>query len=213
MKKLLNRIEIMITIGGCLVGVIGILAAVRIGIFTGLSFDELSRDPLGTLNASSWLGIFSSGGIVLWSIGWVGLVLSWFYTKGYKDLKVARIVNLGFGIVGFVMYIDDYIMLHDRFLPIYLGINEVVLPVVYFCAVIVLVIVYLRELVGRGLLILGGAFLFLGFSAGIDTLFYQQHVAWEFYLEDGAKFIGIVLWTGFSLFRTDYLFRRRLEKV
>lgn len=206
--KLFNRKEV-ITVSICgLIGVLGIGLALKISSFTGLSFHELSRDPLSMVKASPWTGFFSNMGIFLWGVSFVTLYVSWFYSLYRDKMKVGRTINLAFGSIGLVMYLDDYLMLHESFLPIYFGWDEKVLPIFYFLSTVFFIIFYWRKLYGRGMLLLLGSCFFLGISAIVDTLFYQQHVIWEYYLEDGTKFIGIALWTGFALYRTNYVFRR-----
>ena len=141
------------------------------------------------------------------------LIMSWYYGHIHKPKAKENVINLLFGIVTAIMYLDDYLMLHELFVPYYLGLPEISMVIFYFLFTVVLIVVFYKELLKKGLFLILASCGFLGFSAIIDTIFHRTDIALEFIFEDGSKMIGILLWALFALYRTQIAYKKKNEEI
>lgn len=212
MKKIFNSREVILLFTGILIGVIGVYVAMLVADKAGIGFHVLSKDPISTLKGSHLTGLFSSAGIIM-----MGLCSSVLMTIGVIEDRIRlnkrnAVTNATIGVLVFIMQMDDYLMLHEIFVPYYTSLPEVMLPILYGVVSVIIVAMFMKELSGKGILLFGVGWLFFGFSAMIDTIFYRQHIPIEYVFEDGAKFIGIVLWTLFALCRATGFIQRLNER-
>lgn len=175
------------------------LSGVLIGVVlyvhdtTGVPMGTLTRDPLS--GKPAYLGLLSQAGILVWALGAAvallgARLLPWRAGGGYM-LAAAALTTL--------LCIDDAFLLHDEVLPL-LGISEKVIYAIYLVAALSFLVVFARRILKTAYPLFVLAFAFLGVSVVADTV----GLPWldPYLLEDGAKFIGIALWSGY-LFHTS----------
>ena len=96
-------------------------------------------------------------------------------------------------VVTSLMMLDDLYLLHDAVYP-KVGIPETAVQVAYLLAIGAIVLRYRAELGPVGLLGVGLTLGFWALSIGMDSFFNNHALNVEQLVEDGAKFVGIVVW-------------------
>jgi hypothetical protein len=163
-----------------------IAVVVAVAQVSGASFDEFSRDPAAVLNGPQYTGYLSNLGVLIWSVGAsAALVASAALPRG----TAARLLTAGGGITA-LMIADDMFLLHEVVYP-RLGIPQPAAAIIYAVLTAAFAWHYRRRL-GSALLLIAGAYGFWGLSATLDTV---VGVSGSYVIEDGAKFVGIGLWT------------------
>lgn len=197
--RLLNTKDMIITVctlfvALCVIGLMLLLAQDQ-----GLSFSQLSRDVISVSKVHHFSGLFSNLGIILWGVAFVSYFWGAIYSRyGKRDLTNYRI-SLGFCLVAGLLYLDDYLMIHDIFVKYYMGWPEEVMMVLYAVLILIFIVIWYDQIAPHGLLLLIMSFGFLGLSAGFDFLDKTMEIENVHLYEDGSKFIGIMLWTIFSI--------------
>lgn len=167
-------------------GLFGCLAIAFVALaswFLGESTSVFTREPQAVLKGSFYVGSFSNlGGVV-----WFGAAAIMSFAASLKPLD--RRVLLLAALVTWAMGLDDIFMLHDKVYP-KLYINETVVSTLYFGAIGVIVLRSYRQLARPTLVGTVIAVIFWVFSAVFDHYFNEIGQLGE----DGAKFIGIVVW-------------------
>lgn len=165
----------------------------------GLSFSDMSRDVISVVAAHPFTGLFSNIGIIIWgvgftSLGW-GVAFEFFVLhnkkRGYMFLALFSVTGM--------LYMDDFLLLHDMIGKYYLHLPEELFMVFYGVCVLIISYYWYNELAHKGLLLLLLSFCFLGMSAGYDFLDKFIDISNVHIYEDGAKFCGITLWALFSV--------------
>lgn len=151
---------------------------------------HLTRDVAQIVHLPFYTGIFSNLGIMLWSAtaacAFIGAVLLW-----RANPKKARFL-LASGVFTAWLGFDDMIQLHEEFMPKTLHIPEEAVFAFYILIAAGYLLYYLRVIYQEtDFLLLGVALAFMGTSVLVDT--FMDHV----FLEDGAKFMGIIFWVAY----------------
>ena len=167
-------------------GIFGCLAIALVVLASWL-LDEpaavFTREPQQVLHGSFYVGSFSNlGGLV-----WFGAAAILSFAVGLKPVDRGALFLAA--LVTWAMGLDDIFMLHDRVYP-KLFLNEIIVSALYFGTIAVIVFRYYRQLTRSTLVGIAIAVFFWVLSAGFDQFF--NHTAQL--AEDGAKFIGIVVW-------------------
>jgi hypothetical protein len=118
--------------------------------------------------------------------------LSWY-------LVAASLITL---MLGF----DDAFQLHERFAPLYLGVDDIIVLGTYVNLIIIFVVRFFRVIVGTDYVLLVMAFGFFGLSIIVDVMNFPSTARHLF--EDGPKFVGIATWMTY-FFKTALLAIRR----
>ncbi len=146
----------------------------------------LTREPQITLGGPVYTGVLSNLGALIWMVGVVMAAVGWSISNSRSD---RRMFAAG-AVVGAVLLVDDFFLVHD-----WVEINRdgplvEVLLLSYFLAAAAMVAVYRRQL---GLTGVAGLILALGLLAmsGLFDTFFNQL---DQLIEDGFKFAGICTW-------------------
>ena len=163
---------------------------------TGQGFEimQVLRDPGQQLDQSSFLGFLSNIGVWMWISG---AAINFFgaLAVGRADGGKLRELLLLLGGLSLFLAIDDFFMIHDRYIS-----QRYIFPVY---AVIALAI--LARHFDRIIRTDGFAFLLAGFflAMSIVTDFFQGMIPWRYahtqVLEEGFKFVGAATWLYFSV--------------
>jgi hypothetical protein len=167
-------------------GFFGCLAIALVALASWL-LDEpvavFTREPQQVLHGSFYVGSFSNlGGLV-----WFGAAAILSFAASLKP--VDRGALLLAALVTWAMGLDDIFMLHDRVYP-KLFLNEIIITALYFGTIGVIVFRYHRQLTRSTLVGIAIAVFFWVLSEVFDQFFNQIGQL----AEDGAKFIGLVVW-------------------
>ena len=142
-----------------------------------------TREPQGVLDGPFYVGSFSNLGGLVWFAAAAILSIS-------ASLKpVDRGALILAALLTWAMGVDDIFMLHDRVYP-KLFLNEIMVSAIYFVTIGVIVLRSYRKLARSTLVGIGLTVFFWLLSQGFDQLFNNMGQL----AEDGAKFMGIVVW-------------------
>lgn len=142
-----------------------------------------TREPQGVLDGPFYVGSFSNLGGLVWFAA--AAILS--FAASLKPLDRGALILAA--LVTWAMGVDDIFMLHDRVYP-KLYISDPVLYALYFGTIGVIVLRSYRQLARSTLMGIAIAVIFWVLSAVFDLFFNTMGQL----AEDGAKFIGIVVW-------------------
>ena len=167
-------------------GLFGCLAIALVAFaswFLGEPADVFTREPQAVLKGSFYVGSFSNlGGLI-----WFGAAAIMSFAVSLKPSDRGALILAA--LVTWAMGLDDVFMFHDKIYP-KLHINETILYALYFGTIGVIVLRYYRQLARSTLVGMAIAVIFWFLSAGLDRYFNLNGQLGE----DGAKFIGIVVW-------------------
>lgn len=172
-------------------------------IYLAIDMSLMTRDVNALKCIHPLAGILSSLGILMW---WTSASIYIFtvYILG----KQGRSADAGFllysGFLSIYLGLDDLFQVHEYLAPNYLGLSEhsVYLLLGFAMAYYLYRFNHLLRRADTVLLIL--AFALLGSSVAIDSVLNPwtwRLKDWEFFVEDGAKWVGICCWTAFCLVR------------
>lgn len=152
-------------------------------------------------------GILSNIGIYLWCIS---ATASFFAAMVLRVLGRTKIVSFLFNSAFLSTYLmlDDAFLFHEFMAPEFLGISENLAIMTLGIAVLVYVKSFLPVILKTDRIVFIAALTFLSSSVALDFIlktWFQQIGQWEFLIEDGAKWLGIVSWCIYHV-RTAFSF-------
>lgn len=150
----------------------------------------LTRDPAAVAGVSVYTGFLSQVGSLLWASASSVCVLSALACaaiRGKHDLFLWASAGLSL-----ILGVDDTFMLHDAILP-FLGVPELLVFGTYAASMLGYLVCFRGRLPQLTSLWLVGALGCFAISMGIDMI--NPSLENIFLYEDGAKFIGITLWS------------------
>lgn len=190
--------------------------------FTGMDTALLTRDPLAIvetellkiqqtpnlqlydlakLNIPLYAGLISNLGILLWTAAAAVSAFAWWMTRNATAPRVPATCLLGGACLSALLMADDFFLLHERWGPVYLGLDEKVVFAAYGLALLAYLFRWRSALLQTDFLLLAAALVGFAVSLSVDAIpdviFYaipQSH-----FFEDGAKFAGIAAWTGYHV--------------
>jgi hypothetical protein len=168
---------------------IGVTAAVlAIARWKGVSFAIFSRDPAAALHGLRYAGYFSNLGVLIWASGASAALIAAVALRSIRHREPADLLLAAGGLTG-LMVLDDLFLLHEE-------VYDTVVPqavVIIGYAVLTAAFAWrYRRRLRADLLLIVAAYGFWGISGIIDVLFETEA---NVVFEDGAKFVGICLWT------------------
>ena len=174
--------------------VIGVMAAAGHVDVRSMTQDVTS---LGRIHPLS--GLLSNLGILLWWSTASICLLSAAAVRG-RDVPDLQSFLLWSGALSAYLALDDLFRIHETLAPRYAGIAERHVYAVLVVAVAAHLLVFWRVILGTEYRLLLLALLLLSSSVAMDTVierWMRQLGQWEFFLEDGAKWLGIVSWCAY----------------
>ena len=192
---------------------ITLTAIVLISLLSGyyqVSFRELTADPNVIANQPFYIGILSQFGLFFWSAAATLSFTFAFFSKRLVKDKVLTSFYIFSGVIVSLLMIDDCFMLHEDVLP-RLGIPQKVVFLFYGILVSSYLVKYYKVILKTPYILLLMAFGGFSLSALIDLFFhFETSNIWDSFIEDGAKFTGIVFWVSY-VFQTNKLIFKELD--
>lgn len=154
-------------------------------------FDEVSQAP-GPPQVTPYVGILSTLGLMLWAGSAAVTGLGALYLGQIHRYRHHLLFLLYTGLLSLMLGFDDAFMLHEHIGPLVLGIPEKAIYLGYALALGGYMVVCRRQIFQVYGLLLMLACAFLATSMGVDSFFHRT--AWQTFVEDSFKFIGIFWW-------------------
>jgi hypothetical protein len=187
---------------------VSILIAIALAnVFFQVNILGLTRDVAHTAEIHPLTGFLSNVGALLWCATAAICAFAAMTVRG-SELKDKFWFLFISAILSAYLLFDDFFLFHDDLAPRYLGLDEKVVYAALAFAVLIYLVKFWRTILrtnyGFFVLALG----FLSASVMIDVFVDPGRSGlrhWQFFLEDGAKFLGIASWCSYYV-RTSYQF-------
>lgn len=184
-----------------------LLAVAVASVFLDVRIPKFTKDVAATADVHPFAGILSNLGIYLWC---TSASCSFFAAALLHDTNRTKHFSFLFSsaLLSTYLMIDDAFLLHDFLLPEYCHVDEKAVFVLLGLTVIAYLKYFLQMILKTQYAILLAAFAFLSSSVVVDTIvgpWLQQLGEWEFFVEDGLKWLGIVSWSVYYVM-TSYRF-------
>ena len=163
---------------------------------------DLLRDPLSVAEMSQdccglYYGALSNLGVLIWAGAaaaclFAGLLLA--VVSGWSPAAVFLIYG---GLLTGLLTVDDLFLLHDYVLP-HFNVPQLLVYAVYAALALGYVALFARQILEHGALAFLTAGSLLAISVGIDQVIHSDAPI-RIFIEDGAKLMGIIVWTGFHV--------------
>lgn len=199
-----QAIRIFIPVLYAFVGVL-LMGLIAIHYLKNMPFANLTMDPASTFDYNPFYGYISNIGILFWCATASVSFLSAGILNARKDQKMVVRFLVCFGALTTVLMFDDLFMFHESLGPWYLHVPEKATLAMYglyasFC------FVYFRKIIlGNKLRYLILSIAAFGFSVLIDQASDVVNIRGEYFLEDGAKLVGIASWLAYFV---DFSFNK-----
>lgn len=166
------------------------LALIMLSRQTGIPFDYFVKDPFGIMKAPSYVGFFSNVGVFMWCASTTLCLATAAFRGRIPDEMSAYL--FGAGLLSLLLMLDDFFMLHERFVPLVLHGPEYALsiPEILYC--LAWLLWYRRLILKTEYPLLLLALVLFAVSFTIDSI--HGHVPHRRSFEDGSKFFGILTW-------------------
>lgn len=173
---------------------------VFVGKITGAPIRMLVKDPAELIGFSSYVGMLSYWGVLLWVAAAVVCFFSAVILKEYRASGVELRFLAVSGAFSMFLGVDDLYMLHDRVFPRLFHLPESIFYLLYFFAFVGYLAFFALQILKYDYLLLATAFILFVISRG----FYVWIPYFgEFYATaDMLKYFGIVFWLIF-FYRTS----------
>lgn len=190
--------------------------------FTGMDTALLTRDPLAVvetellkiqqipnlqlydlakLHIPLYAGLISNLGILLWTAAAAISAFAWLVTRNAPARQLPSAFLLAGAGLSTLLMADDFFLLHERWVPVYLGIDEKLVFAGYGLALLAYLLRWQRTLLQTDFLLLAAALGGFAVSLSIDAIpdVVAYSIPQSHFFEDGAKFAGIAAWTGYHV--------------
>lgn len=180
----------------------GVLLLAAVALQTRVPIPVLMKDPLAVVPLTKtcchfYYGLVSNLGVMLWSAGAAiclfACVLLLVLSRRGPDVVFLGAAGVFTGWLG----LDDLFMIHEDVLPFF-GVPQFVTYAAYAAAVALYFAVFWRQIFAHRPMLMALALLLLGASVVIDVVWHTDRAA-RVFIEDGAKFLGILAWNGFHV--------------
>lgn len=164
-----------------------------------IGISAMTKDPTATAHVHPLTGAISSLGI----LGWCATASICVFTAGAlrRDApREQRSFLLASALLTSYLLLDDLFQFHETLAPRYLGLNEAVVYAALGATVGAYFAAFRQVILGMNFTMLAAAVGFLGASVFLDAIL----APWlglngprEYFVEDGAKLLGIASWCSF----------------
>lgn len=164
----------------------------------GIPVSQLTRDPAFTSDTHPLIGGLSNLGVLLWSVT-TTICLFCFLLLHKVGPSTGSWFFLYFGMLTFLLMVDDLFMVHDDLVARYLGLGETVVYLFYLLATLIGIFSFLSFILSNTPYYFAVISISLfGSSVLADmTASYWPSDAVQVAIEDGVKFMGTAGWAGY----------------
>lgn len=182
-----------------------VAAMAAAGVLFEVNMDVMTRDVAATANLHPLTGVLSNLGVVLWG---AAASISAFAAMTLRHARPRKTFwfLLCSALLSAYLLLDDFFLFHDELAPRYLGVDEKLVYAALGIAVCAYLIAFRRVILQTYFAVLLLALGFLGMAVVMDALLepWLRHLGhWEYFVEDGAKWLGIACWCSYYV-RTSH---------
>lgn len=163
---------------------------------------DLLRDPLSVAELSNdccglYYGAVSNLGVLIWAGGAAVCLFAGLVLHGLSRWSTETAFMLYAGFLTGLLAVDDLFLLHDFVLP-HFGVPQLGIYAAYGALAAIYLVCFRREILARDAAVFLAAGALLATSVGIDQVIHSEAPI-RIFVEDGAKLLGIILWTAFHV--------------
>jgi len=160
-----------------------------------VSVSTMTADPAAVARFHPLTGVLSNLGVLVWCAA--ASICAFAAAALPRDERTSRHFLLTTAALSSYLMSDDLFLLHENLMP-YLGMKETAIYALLAIAVCAYFLAFWRVILRTDVFFLLAAGAFLAGSAGIDAVleaWLLRHIGhWEYFIEDGAKWLGIASW-------------------
>jgi hypothetical protein len=164
-----------------------------IGYYYQIPFEDLTANPLSQINIPFYQGILQRVGLILWGFVVILPLFTYYILESSKIPGETKRFLLFSGIFFGYFLIDELLLIHNFIFPKVLNIHQLLVLILYAVTTFFFLLRFRNILNDKYSWVFLIAILFLGLSMIIDILSYLKVIQFEirYFLDDGAKFLGI----------------------
>lgn len=178
--------------GVALASLLAVIAVAVVGAAASaleVPYETFTREPQVVLDGEAYVGTLSNLGALVWSLSAVSAALAASVLIGRQRRLFASVA-----VLTAAMLADDLFLLHDAVYP-QIGLSETKVQALYFLAIAVIVAVFRAEIGVIAILGIAAGMGFWALSAFMDRFLNESALNLDQLVEDGAKFVGIAIWS------------------
>ncbi|NIS91284.1 MAG: hypothetical protein GTN98_14620 [Woeseiaceae bacterium] len=210
-----SRTELDFFQGWCAVALVALILVIAAGtllvlhVMYGVPVGDLTRDALAVAKSPPWYGLLSQIGIFFWAgAATMGLFL-WATARGMGAEQRQASFGLFSALLTILLGLDDALMMHEKVFPEIFGIPENFVLVSYVVLLLAFLFFFRGVIIRTDMKLLVFSLFLFGASMLVDFfLVSAEFLDLIYFIEDGAKFGGIVAWCGFFFVHTRSLVLR-----
>ncbi len=181
---------------------IAILAAIAVVVVVNqVHVLSLTRDIAAIAGVHPFTGVLSNLGILLWCATASTCAFAAIILRSIESRKNYLFLVTSAFLSAYLMF-DDLFQFHECIADRCLGLNEKVIYVLLGISVFTYLVYFRKIILQTNVITLFLALVFLSLSVSIDAIF-ESWLAWTghwvYFIEDGAKWIGIVFWSSYFI--------------
>lgn len=191
-----------------------LLTVAMVSIVSQINITTFIRDVTAIANIHPLSGILSTLGILLWCVAASVTLFTAFILRHYEQAKSFKFI-FSSSLLSTYLMLDDAFLFHEQLAFKYFGIDEKVVLFTLGIAVLAYLVSFRKIILKTNYIVLILAFGFLTVSVltdGILDPWFWSLGHWEYFIEDGAKWLGIASWCSYYV-QTSYLFVVKAHKL
>ena len=186
-----------------------------VSVLFQVKVSTMTRDVTAIANIHPLSGILSNLGILLWCAAASVCFFTAMILRHAQTRETFWFLLFSALLTSYLL-LDDFFLFHEELIPQHLGLDEEIIFLVFGVVVSTHFIVF-RQVIWRtnfGVLLLALGFLMTSIVIDIflESWLLQRLDHWEFFLEDGAKWLGIASWCSYYM-RTSHQFLVSILKI
>jgi hypothetical protein len=169
-------------------------------IVHGISVEALTRDMATLARFPPYVSVASSLGAFVMCATATCCLFAYFVAREAAGEPQQHI--LAVGLFSLYLMVDDFYEFHDRVLPQELGVPQWLVYASIATAAAAIALRWWRRFLAFRPWLLATALFFLSASVALDLFdepLYHKLGHWQYFWEDGAKFLGICLWATYFI--------------
>ncbi len=173
-----------------------LIAVALVSSYLEIPVSIFTRDPMAVASGHPFFGFVSNIGVILWSASVTVSFFAYILLKtNNAPQNTIQFVASG-GALSLILLFDDLFMLHDRIFPMYFGLGEKLIFLVYGLFFLAYIIVFFKKIINTNFVYLTLSVFFFSLSIVVDIL-PESLLPMHHLFEDGAKLLGIVSWLSY----------------
>lgn len=184
-----------------------LIAVATVSILSQISITSFIRDVTAIANIHPLSGILSTLGILLWCVAASVSLFAAFILRYFGQSKIFKFL-FSSSLLSTYLMLDDAFLFHEVLAFTYFGIDEKIVLLTLGIAVLAYLVSFRQTILKTNYRVLLLAFGFLTLSVltdGILDPWFWSLGHWEYFIEDGAKWLGIASWCSYYV-QTSYIF-------